>query len=249
MAYDFNGTTQYLRLTTSVLTAVPLTLAGWANIDTGTIDATDGEWEILTLNDFDYNVGGNAQEFKIEIGRDAGTASAIAAASNAGTAGFAISSTVPTVSTWHHVAGVFTSATSRTVYLNAAGAVTETTNVTPSGISDLGVGAGFKSSTIMLPFNGKLAELAAWNAALTAAEIAVLADGFSPQLVRPASLVFYAPLVRDLINKKSTILTNVGTTLPSVHPPMRWARNHQYLVSQAAAAGATFPGYIGGGYW
>jgi hypothetical protein len=48
--------------------------------------------------------------------------------------------------------------------------------------------------------DGRTAEVGIWNAALTAAEIASLAKGMTPDKIRPQSLVFYAPLVRDLID-------------------------------------------------
>jgi len=44
---------------------------------------------------------------------------------------------------------------------------------------------------------GKLAEVAIWNVALTAAEIATLAEGFLPTFIKPESLISYYPLVRD----------------------------------------------------
>ena len=49
--------------------------------------------------------------------------------------------------------------------------------------------------------DGSLAEAAIWNAALSDAEVAALATGVSPLLVRPGSLVFYAPLARDLLDR------------------------------------------------
>jgi hypothetical protein len=63
--------------------------------------------------------------------------------------------------------------------------------------------------------NGSLAEVGIWNAALTAAEVLSLARGMSPSLIRPQSLTIYAPLVRDLIDKKSglTITNNNGSTV------------------------------------
>ncbi len=63
------------------------------------------------------------------------------------------------------------------------------------------------------------AEVGIWNAALTAAEIASLANGMTCDKVRPQSLVFYAPLVRDLIDQKGglTITNNNGATVAN-HP-------------------------------
>ena len=71
--------------------------------------------------------------------------------------------------------------------------------------------------------DGLIAEVGIWNAALTAAEIASLADGMTCDKVRPQSLVFYAPLVRDLIDQKGglAITNNNGATVaphPRIYP-------------------------------
>jgi hypothetical protein len=66
--------------------------------------------------------------------------------------------------------------------------------------------------------DAKIAESAIWNVALTAAEIATLAAGYSPLFVRPQSLVFYAPIIRELNNLKGGVLTNNGSAAVSVHP-------------------------------
>ena len=67
--------------------------------------------------------------------------------------------------------------------------------------------------------NGLIAEVGIWNAALTAAEIASLAKGMTCDKVRPQSLVFYAPLVRDLTDQKGglAIANNNGATVAN-HP-------------------------------
>ena len=64
-----------------------------------------------------------------------------------------------------------------------------------------------------------MAEVGIWNAALTAAEIASLAKGMTCDKIRPQNLVFYAPLVRDLIDAKGgrTITNNNAATVAN-HP-------------------------------
>lgn len=63
--------------------------------------------------------------------------------------------------------------------------------------------------------SGLIAEAAIWNAALTDAEVAVLAAGYSPLLVRSQSLVFYIPLVREILDVVGgvTITNNNGSTV------------------------------------
>ncbi len=67
--------------------------------------------------------------------------------------------------------------------------------------------------------DGRIAEVGIWNAALTAEEIASLAKGMTCDKVRPQNLVFYAPLVRDLVDQKGglTITNNNGATVAD-HP-------------------------------
>ena len=68
-------------------------------------------------------------------------------------------------------------------------------------------------------FNGSLAEVGIWNAALTADEIASLAKGMTCDKIRPQSLVFYAPLVRDLIDQKGGLtITNNNAATVAAHP-------------------------------
>jgi len=74
-----------------------------------------------------------------------------------------------------------------------------------------------------LSFNGTIAEVGIWNSALTQPEIASLAKGMTPDKIRPQSLVFYAALVRDLIDQKGglTITNQNGATVanhPRIYP-------------------------------
>jgi hypothetical protein len=67
-------------------------------------------------------------------------------------------------------------------------------------------------------FSGTIAEVGIWNVALTTAEIASLAKGMTPDKIRPQRLVFYAPLVRDLVDAKGGLtITNNGATVAN-HP-------------------------------
>jgi len=65
---------------------------------------------------------------------------------------------------------------------------------------------------------GDYAELGMWQAALTAAEIASLAKGMTCAQVRPQSLVYYTPLVRDIQDiARGMTLTNTNSTVAN-HP-------------------------------
>jgi len=80
-----------------------------------------------------------------------------------------------------------------------------------------------RNNNLAFYFQGRIAEVGIWNAALTAAEIDSLAKGMTCDKVRPQSLVFYAPLVRELIDQKGglTITNNNGATVanhPRIYP-------------------------------
>jgi hypothetical protein len=115
---------------------------------------------------------------------------------NGGTQAQATSSTGFTINTWHHACAVFATAASRTIYLDGGGAVTNTTDLsgnqtTPDDRTSIG---NLERLSPASYFPGLLMEAAFWEAALTAEEIAILAKGFSPIMVRPGSLVAHVPV-------------------------------------------------------
>jgi hypothetical protein len=120
--------------------------------------------------------------------------------------------TAQTANTWHHVVGVFTSTTNRQVFVDGTSG---TANTQSSNVGSLTV------ANIIPTFNGghTLADVCLWDVALTQDEITSLAKGFAGNLIRPASLQFYAPLVRDFKNIKGTLSTG-GTPTVEDHPPI-----------------------------
>jgi hypothetical protein len=162
------------------VTAVPLTIACWgaaANsvFQTG-VDLWDGN-------------AGSPDRFGLFF---AGNASRVirARSDQGGTEASANSATGYTAGVWCHAAAVFASSTSRTAYLNGAAGTTNTTSNTPSGVSRTDIGGSTGNS-----MSGQLAEIGVWSVALEASEIAALAAGACPLLVRPDSLVSYWPLM------------------------------------------------------
>lgn len=167
------------------------------------------------------------------------------AASGAGT-GNATTSTTISADTWFHACGVYTSATSRAAFLNGGGKGTDATNRTPSGIdrTSVGMGDGSSASTPFAPAGtGYLAEVGIWDAALTDAEVAVLATGVSPLAVRPQSLVGYWPIVGKTspeINyvNGTAVLSVQGTLSAAPHPRVFMPRTTRaVLIASAAVAG------------
>ena len=97
-----------------------------------------------------------------------------------------------------------------------AGNTSTPLNLTTQGMI---IGASVDLNPTTLRMNGLLAEHAVWNVGLTQADATALAKGFTPDQVRPQSLVFYAPLVRELRDLRGG-LTITATNSPTVanHP-------------------------------
>jgi hypothetical protein len=126
---------------------------------------------------------------------------------------------------WRHVAGVYTPSTKLEAFLDGASSGSNTTSIFASllsGSAPLAVGmVSFSAANNC--WDGLIAEAAVYNAALTAAEIASLAKGMTCDKVRPQSLVFYAPLVRDLIDYKGGLTINNNNTATVANHPRVYA--------------------------
>lgn len=125
----------------------------------------------------------------------------------------------PAAGAYHHLAGVFTSSASRTVYLDGVAGATNTTavieNWTPGSmfLATDGVG-GF--------LNGALAECAIWNVALDAGEVLGLAKGVCPMNIRPQSLINYWPLfANDGTTEIDRWRTGVSAGLTATNGPSK----------------------------
>jgi hypothetical protein len=209
MAYNFNGSSQRLSTASTPVTAVPLTLACWFNPDR--ITANEALLTVINPSTADrfllLILGANSDQLRANIQVSGTQASA--------------DSTAPFIAgSWQHAAGVFTSNTSRTVYLNGGNSATNTTSLAgPSGVNTIRVASRPFGGVEGLFFDGKIAEVGIWNAALTTAEVASLAAGMTCDKVRPQSLVFYAPLVRNLQDVKGGLtITNNNSATVAAHP-------------------------------
>lgn len=123
-----------------------------------------------------------------------------------------------------HVAAVFTSATSRNVYIDGVAETANTTNIgTQNAANTITIGARW--NTTLGNYAGgsshsnDIAEVGVWDIDLTADEIVSLSKGMTCDKVRPDRLVFYAPLVRNLIDYSGGLtITNNNTATVAVHP-------------------------------
>lgn len=200
------STSNYIESTTGVITATPLTMACWLN--PSSLAALQ-----IPLGVFASGSTVPASSFRMQIQ----TTGAVRAVTNASSAESATIST----STWSHICGVFTSATSRSAYVNGGSKATDTTSATPAGLNRMTVGVG-RGSTVSNPFTGSIAEVGIWNAALTDDEVAALGKGFSPRLIRPSALVAYLPIVRDFVDVKGAGFSVTGSLTVGDHSPVRY---------------------------
>lgn len=196
MARNFNGTSARIHVSSAVVTAPPYTMACWFR----TTNMTQlGCLLSLSSSTADYSTiffRGDVAGDPIDILAE-GPGQAVSRSTTGCTSG-----------KWHHACGVFTSATSRTVYLDGGSSATNT-NPRTTTLNQTEIGA-WRSS---LWFSGDIAEVGIWNIDLSVAEIAALANGVSPALIRPQNHVAYLPLIREtheIVN--ATGFTDVNTT-------------------------------------
>jgi hypothetical protein len=208
MAYQFvKASNQFLSINDTAILDVTgaITLACHAkrNADLSTAQSLISKYESPSNRSYILQIntsGGLSSRFA----RD-GTTNFISGANS--------TSTIPT--NWSHLATTWTpNVVGAIMYLNGiAGGTPSSSNsnsVIYSGSANLTIGSGY---------GGEIAEVGIWSAALSAAEIASLAKGMTCDKIRPQSLVFYAPLVRNLQDAKGglTITNNNGATV-ATHP-------------------------------
>jgi hypothetical protein len=208
MAYSFaSASSQYLTAS-SPKTERPITIAVWGQT-TGDISGT-------TLS-----VCAVSDGVRIQISRANSTGSRIYSFLDNGNATQqSVGATSFADDTWGHGAGFSASATNRAFFVDGSNKATGSTNITAStNYQTIGVGARHNGVSWGGFWSGKIAEIAMWEIDLTDDEIASLAKGFKPTRIRPQSLVFYAPLVRDLQDLKGALtITNNNSATVAVHP-------------------------------
>ena len=179
MARNFvSASSQYLEHAAAIHTTYPFTMVSWVSL-------TGSQLHCLTQ----YDNSGLTKRWEVLLT----TAAIYAFQQNTGSG--SASMLVTPGSSWHHCGGVFEANNNRTVYYDGSSA-NDTTNATGnmSAVNTTAIGRGCVGGTQSYG-DGYVAEAAIWSVALTAAEMTLLARGFSPRFVRPASLVAYWPLL------------------------------------------------------
>ncbi|MGQ9504225.1 MAG: LamG domain-containing protein [Thermogutta sp.] len=235
MARSFNGTNQFLRRVDGTGLALPLTMAAWVYPQRNTAYE-----EVLALaRSTDNNTGWFVQL----RGPDGMRVAAVTASQN--TYAIARSTGSFSLNQWQHVAGVFTSSNARRVYLNGVPGTLDTTSVTVPSVDRMLIGAWEYLGGWSAYLSGAVAEAAIWRITLLDAEIAQLAAGYSPLLVRPNDLIAYWPLGGPFGSNDEDHsdhgydLTAYGDPTWVDHPPITYPQEPQPPESVADFLGVT----------
>jgi hypothetical protein len=192
MSVEFNdGNSEYLSYADAIVPAVPLTIACWFRTDDATVNQA--------LASIAYG-SSNTNYFllwAIRSGAGSHPSEIWATTYGQGVSGTAYSGNTFSANMWHHAAAVFGGSSSRVAYLDASAGSEDTTPVTPVSLNRTAIGCLYRSS-IGSYMSGRIGEVGIWSAELTADELASLAAGYAPSLVRPDQLYAYIPLRREL---------------------------------------------------
>jgi len=215
MAYQFNGSNQFLSNNSSPLGNRPTAYTIACRVNGA---AQDGRFVFCLGNSASNNPVIGIGSGATIVSQNISHARFFARSNNtSGTGEINLSAGVSFDSTWHHIAITWDNSTGR-LYVDGSQVASGGTMGTPQDLNRLSVGALLRASAA-LHFSCGMAECGMWDATATAAEIASLAAGMTCDQVRPQSLVFYAPLVRDLIDQRGGLaITNNNTATVADHP-------------------------------
>jgi len=230
MARSFTAaSSQYAESSTPAITGYPCTLSAWFYANT----THDGQ---INSN---RRVSGGYGAIELSV-RSTGVIRYYLYGGTANT--ILLSATSYSTGTWTHVCGVSASATDHTLYFNGTSDDTDATD--PGATFTLAksiVGRYQSPDGAGEYFNGLLAEIGTWDVALNASEVAALADGYSPKLVRPLSLTAYWPLMGRFDPERDEFgsfpLTLVNAPTQAAHPRIIYPSKPQVIVPVSAPAG------------
>lgn len=211
MAYNFVSTsTQYISSNSPSMSVHPTTISAWVYATSNTAALTVFHFSQSSTNfGFRLTLAGQATNDPV---RGTSVSSTITAISSIGDDGNPVGFNL---NTWHHVCAVFNSSTSRVVYRDGVAGTNSTALVDFTDLTVVSIGALRGGTTLM---NGYISDVGVWSAALSTSEINSLSKGFSVKRIRPQSLTYYVPLVRNLQEYKSNItLTNNNTATVTSH--------------------------------
>lgn len=194
----------YITGAATLSAAYPVTMNVWFYPPTGAIGLLD----MVAVGN-----GSNTSNHRLRMNNS--TLRVSAATTDTGNATTAVTATANfTASKWNMATYVCTSATSRTVYVNAGGSTTTTVSRTVTAPTNWLIGGYYSFATPIPLYEGYLAEFSVWDAALTANEITSLYSGAKADRIRPQSLKVYVPLVRNHTDTRG-LTTSITSNFPS----------------------------------
>jgi hypothetical protein len=180
MARLFDGTSDYLGASSVPDASIPMTFGAWVRLAD-----TSGTQTVFTTSSSSSNS-------IFERLQTNGTALRLRT-NNGGSGRNVTSSGTLSATTWHHACAVISAADSRTVYLDGGNAVTGTDTFAPS-TDQMGIAASVRATSVTHYLAGRVGFAFFYGAALSASEVAALAQGASPMLVRSGALVGFWPI-------------------------------------------------------
>ena len=209
------ASTEYLEVNATPVTAPPFTMACWFYADANT-----AAYSLMSLADQDVD----DHYHQIVLRGDLASDPILATSRNSSGTPSASTSTGYSLNTWHHACGIWAATNSRAVYVDGGSVGTDSTVCATNNMDRTSIGRlGDRTPTRYM--SGRIAEAAIWNVALTAAEVATLANGISPLQVRKASLVAYYRCIdvtdlNDLIGAGD--MTAYNTPASAEHAPVMY---------------------------
>ena len=230
-----DAASEYLQVDSAPFTDYPFTMACWFNLDVA--------YNHHSLMFVGRSLG-SSDYWSLEArGQTEGDPVVFVARND--TEEIAVTSTGYSVDAWHHACGVGTSTTLRTAYIDGGSPGTSSVSKIPDATIDRCCIARLGDSSPSQHTSGMIAEAGIWNVALTAAEVAIVAGGYSPLFVRPESLVAYWPLIRDEDQDRvgGYDLTAFNTPTVGDHPPVIYPTAPIMGVPSGAIAGSPWYTY------
>lgn len=215
MAIDFNGTTQYLSASSTLLLDEPIDLIAHASTDNNT--AVQG---IVSINNTGAANGWFALTSRGDLGGDPVSASKT---NDAGGGNAALTSSGFSLTTWEVYAAAFLSNTSRAVYINGGSKGTDATNVTDPTPNSISIGA-IVTNALLYGYDGRAAEVYVLNVNMSDSQHAARGKGYSALWDVPIKNVRgWYPLLRttDLQNRMANgypTLTATASPAQASHP-------------------------------
>lgn len=197
MAANFTRTSlQYFYCPTTPITDIPVTISCWFKANGLLVDQ-----DLIRIGG--ANGSNNFSNILALQAQTAGILRWVYRGGN-GSVMFLPSSNTYSAGVWNHAIGNTILINSHEVWLNGT-KTTSSSSASPidvGGLAAMAIGADPVAGAPNF-MDGKIIEVAIWNATLTDLEKISLSKGYNPLRVRPASLVFYSPLVQNTIELRA----------------------------------------------